>query len=171
VSRQHVLIRQQGAVWVAEDCGSTKGTQLNNVPLSPGLALALASGDCLILGEWKVIFSEEPVALPVPQTAPTATFAILSEQIIGRDPTCHIVLDHPNVSRRHCRLVQTPQGNEIEDLGSRNGTYLNGVCLTQRERLQPNDDIRIGMALFVFRNNALEYFDQNKTVGSVPHLP
>src|SRR5205085_9871659 len=54
---------------------------------------------------------------------------------IGRDLTCTVSLDDPRVSRRHARIVVEPDGAAaIEDLGSRNGTTLNGRALAPQAR-------------------------------------
>ena len=48
------------------------------------------------------------------------------EIILGRDPGADLLIDSPDVSRRHARLMKTEQGYQIEDLGSSNGTFVNG---------------------------------------------
>lgn len=45
--------------------------------------------------------------------------------IIGRDPNCQIVIDHPSVSSRHARVLQDDNGFQLKDLGSTNGTFVN----------------------------------------------
>lgn len=63
---------------------------------------------------------------------------------LGRDAGNDLVIDHIVVSRRHARLEQQGQGYWISDLGSTNGTWVNGRKITQPQALQPNDIIRIG---------------------------
>ncbi len=46
--------------------------------------------------------------------------------IVGRDPTCALTVEHPVVSRRHCEIRHTATGWVVCDLGSSNGTYVNG---------------------------------------------
>ena len=48
--------------------------------------------------------------------------------IIGRSPECDIVLEHSTISRKHCEIKQSTENREylIRDLGSSNGTYVNG---------------------------------------------
>lgn len=46
---------------------------------------------------------------------------------IGRNPDCEIMLNHPTVSRSHCRIDLSPAGVRVRDLGSVNGTWINGV--------------------------------------------
>ena len=50
--------------------------------------------------------------------------------VIGADPAAHVVLADPAVSGRHLSVVPRPQGFEVTDLGSRNGTFLDGIALT-----------------------------------------
>ena len=63
---------------------------------------------------------------------------------IGRDITNDIVINDPEVSRHHCRLTQTGNGFAIEDLGSTNGTFVNGQRLTGQRNLSPNDMLGMG---------------------------
>ena len=51
------------------------------------------------------------------------------ETIIGRSSTADLPLSDPFLSRQHARLLLTDDGLSIEDLGSRNGTFVNGVKL------------------------------------------
>jgi pSer/pThr/pTyr-binding forkhead associated (FHA) protein len=69
---------------------------------------------------------------------------------LGRGPQSDIVLQDTYASSAHARLL--PQGDAIvlEDLGSTNGTYLNGVPLSGPQPLHEGDRIRIGDSEFVF---------------------
>jgi len=49
--------------------------------------------------------------------------------VIGTEPTCDVVLADPFVSRRHCTIAPVAQGFQITDLGSRNGTVIDGVAV------------------------------------------
>jgi len=64
--------------------------------------------------------------------------------VIGSAPDCDLVVDQPAVSQHHCRLTQTPRGCFLEDLGSTNGTFLNGRKLTSRMVVCVADTIRLG---------------------------
>ena len=64
--------------------------------------------------------------------------------MIGRGADCQLILDDDYVSTRHARVVSTPNGIYVEDLGSTNGTYVNGHRVTGQERLHLDDRIRIG---------------------------
>lgn len=48
-----------------------------------------------------------------------------TEIIIGRDPSCQIVIDHPSVSGQHLKIKQDDHGLSLKDLGSTNGTFVN----------------------------------------------
>jgi len=72
-----------------------------------------------------------------------------SENVIGRvSPS--VQLNDSTVSRRHARLVPEDSHWVIEDMGSANGTYVNGVRLTQPLRVHGGDQIRCGSTLLVF---------------------
>jgi hypothetical protein len=65
-------------------------------------------------------------------------------QTIGRSPDCDLVLSDPTVSRRHAQLRPRPQGWELVDLGSTNGTWLNGWRLGVAQALHPGDVVSFG---------------------------
>lgn len=75
------------------------------------------------------------------------------DNMIGRDPQCQVWLDASGVSRRHACLRIAGQGDEVflEDLGSKNGTFLEGSRLTTHKRLADGDVIRIGSVELKFR--------------------
>jgi VWFA-related protein len=71
---------------------------------------------------------------------------ILSERaVIGRDPTCDAVLANDmDISREHCELLLENDSVLIRDLGTTNGTMVNGVPITGRYRLESGDKILVG---------------------------
>lgn len=69
------------------------------------------------------------------------------EAVLGRDPAVDIVIESPGVSRRHARIYQVDQTYMIEDLGSSNGTFVNGVRISEPVRLKHGDEIRLGQVL------------------------
>ncbi len=74
--------------------------------------------------------------------------------ILGRDDVADIILDDPGISRRHSELRVTTDGprfvTTIRDLGSTNGTYVNGERITS-EHLQDGDRITVGRTSITFR--------------------
>ena len=73
------------------------------------------------------------------------------ENIIGRDPGVAVQLEAPSVSRRHARIVVSPEGATLEDLGSKNGTLLRNERITDAATLADLDEIQIGSARIVMR--------------------
>lgn len=67
--------------------------------------------------------------------------------LIGRSPDCAIVLDDDYVSTRHARVVNGDSGLYLEDLGSTNGTFVNGRRITGATIIGPADEIRIGRTI------------------------
>ncbi|MEW6240586.1 MAG: FHA domain-containing protein [Chloroflexota bacterium] len=80
-------------------------------------------------------------------TSPKEFELTRSEVVIGRDPSVDISIPSAAVSRRHARLMRDGDGYALEDLGSSNGTYLNGERLTGRRPLKNGDEIRLGKAV------------------------
>ena len=62
---------------------------------------------------------------------------------VGRSEENDIVVNDPNVSRRHARLVRSENGFVVEDLGSTNGTLLDGAPI-DRERIESEDELTFG---------------------------
>jgi pSer/pThr/pTyr-binding forkhead associated (FHA) protein len=72
-----------------------------------------------------------------------------SETVVGRAPDCDIVLLDKSVSRAHASIVLAASGPAIRDLGSRNGTWVNGLRIGSDRRLRPGDRVRFGCAAAV----------------------
>jgi pSer/pThr/pTyr-binding forkhead associated (FHA) protein len=69
--------------------------------------------------------------------------------VIGRSRECDLVLDDPNVSRRHAELRRDDDGWAVQDLGSTNGIKLNGKR-SRGGRLNPGDEITLGLSRLTF---------------------
>lgn len=67
--------------------------------------------------------------------------------ILGRDESCDVILPERLVSRRHAAIHCREEGYLLEDLGSKNGTFLNGQAVTQPVVLQDGDEIQIALCL------------------------
>jgi DNA-binding winged helix-turn-helix (wHTH) protein len=66
------------------------------------------------------------------------------EHIAGRDVECSLVIDATTASRRHARITVVSGSATIEDLGSTNGTRVNGVRISSPTRLAPGDEVALG---------------------------
>jgi hypothetical protein len=71
----------------------------------------------------------------------------LSQTImLGRESTCDVAIEDRQISRFHARLTPTSEGVILEDLGSKNGTYLNSALLSAPVVLQDGDVLSVAMA-------------------------
>lgn len=84
----------------------------------------------------------------------------MGQFLIGRTPECQLSLDDPLVSRRHAILEIQPDGVFVQDLGSRNGVFINGERAEVRTRLSEGDVIKIGTQDLVLSG-----------IGDVPSAP
>jgi DNA-binding winged helix-turn-helix (wHTH) protein len=73
------------------------------------------------------------------------------ENILGRDPDAIAWIDRNSVSRRHARIVVSGGTAILEDLGSKNGTYIRGRQIAGPTPLSSGDEIRVGSARLDFR--------------------
>ncbi|MEX2197127.1 MAG: FHA domain-containing protein [Thermoleophilaceae bacterium] len=71
-------------------------------------------------------------------------FPIAGALVIGRDPSAGIVLEDTEVSRRHAQVAPRSSGVVIEDLGSTNGTFVNGEQIEGERPLHGGEKVRIG---------------------------
>ena len=71
--------------------------------------------------------------------------------VVGRRHDCDLRIPLKSVSRRHCQLSLNKETLKIRDLGSRNGTYLNGKRITEEAAIQPGDYIKIGPLTFALQ--------------------
>ena len=63
---------------------------------------------------------------------------------IGRQASCRIVFNDSNVSREHAQMRRTADGWKLLDLGSTNGTKINGVKITEEQLLVNGDELSFG---------------------------
>jgi len=90
----------------------------------------------------------EEVPLLIAQAGPLngQRWPVFSSLVIGRDIACEIVIPDRQVSRRHARIITTKDGILLEDLGSKNGTHLNGVRVNEPLQLNDGDSVQVALA-------------------------
>jgi pSer/pThr/pTyr-binding forkhead associated (FHA) protein/ABC-type multidrug transport system ATPase subunit len=167
VSKRHAEIRYTPGKAILSDLNSTNGTFLNSKRLEPGTPVILPSGSVIRIGDEGLGISlgltffdpseggsqaEGYRAVGGASTQMTA----LRQVVIGRSPQCDIVLDGSAVSRMHARVQQIGDDFGLEDLGSLNGTYLNGARVTSLVRVAEGDVIEIGGFALTFRDGELK---------------
>src|SRR5712691_8021573 len=90
-----------------------------------------------------------------------ATFQLVAEEVtIGRQESNQLCVGDPSVSRQHCVIQPQEDGFQIRDLGSINGTFVNGKRVDERI-LEDGDKIRIGDTVFHFAVKEDELADQH----------
>jgi DNA-binding winged helix-turn-helix (wHTH) protein len=75
-----------------------------------------------------------------------------AENVIGRDPAAAVFIDNGSVSRHHARLTIGPQRVMLEDLGSKNGTFVKGEQIDTVD-LEDGSEFHVGGVKVVFRRN------------------
>ena len=85
---------------------------------------------------------------------PITALLVIGKQILGRSSSCDIVLEHESVSRTHAALVVDDKGVAVIDLGSRNGTFVDGRRV-QGCRFSEGQSVSFGkVAFFLVALNA-----------------
>jgi ABC-type multidrug transport system ATPase subunit/ABC-type multidrug transport system permease subunit len=170
VSSHHAVLARDGSRYLLADLDSTNGTTVN------GHAIACARvypGDRIGFGSYSFTLDTELVerladegaqqlrATQALSAIPSelAEFARTTTVVIGRDPECDIVLDAPQISRRHVKLTRRREGGWlVEDLGSANGTYLRDRHTHRVERGVVEDRDVIFMGSYRFPISRLRDF-------------
>lgn len=94
-----------------------------------------------------------------------------SETVLGRQAECDVLLTEGHASRRHARIMQAEDGYWLEDLGSSNGTFINGNRISGRVKVAPGDRLRFDVEEYDFRipsQAAPAVLDESKTVYRAP---
>jgi ABC-type multidrug transport system ATPase subunit/ABC-type multidrug transport system permease subunit len=167
ISWNHAVIREENGRHILEDCSSRNGTSIGELSNRIQRSV-LEPSDQVFLGSYK-ISAAQLLSLEAKVEIGEAAFQTVSfsgnSMEVGRDPNCDIPLDFPMVSWRHARLTRTPEGILVEDLGSRNGTYLNGVRITGKVLALPGQEIGLGSVRFqLMENGQLAQRDYNGKV-------
>lgn len=76
--------------------------------------------------------------------------------VIGRSPSCNLIVNDTKTSRKHAAIKQLEVGYTIEDLGSSNGTLVNGQKISGVISLKVGDKIVVGKQHFVFKISLAE---------------
>lgn len=176
--RQFTLSRQDGFWWVTDDAGTT---WLNNRYLKKGERCALQPGDVLGLNTdnddatQEITFRVEEIRSDTRDGAPrreNTAAAVLRELdvqkkrrvLIGRGEDCDVKLVSDRVSRHHCEILCRDGHFELRDLGSTNGTYVNGRSVRQAV-LQNGDVINVPTQVFAFSAGLLHYHEHQTGVS------
>jgi serine phosphatase RsbU (regulator of sigma subunit) len=98
---------------------------------------------------------------------PSEVFALRGDRVVlGRAHDCDLILPDVLLSRRHAEIVRTAQGWSLRDLGSLNGTRLNGVRVEDERLLRDGDTISLSDWALVFRDAETPSDPSLLTVGA-----
>ena len=161
LSRKHLsILKSEGKVWIT-DLNSTNGTRLDGETIQPGAQVPLSTGQEIQIGSVtlkiqdvpsdKTAVHAEPEPAPAEHTAQQkiglSDFVLkyrkgtgawqelplpLGEFVIGRYVQSDIILDDHKISRRHAKVIAAKDTIVIQDLGSTNGTQVDGQPLSPR---------------------------------------
>ena len=80
-----------------------------------------------------------------------AVYPLLEDECgVGRASSNVVTLTDGSISGKHARILRTPEGFVVEDLKSRNGTFVNGEQVKERHPLADKDVVRFGKVLLTF---------------------
>lgn len=163
LSRYHCRLIWNGDGYQVEDLGSDHGTFINGrlvsgiQPLQHGDAVGLGEG--ILCSYYDRDISAKPPTMPLSNgpryrlilrhgTDRDRMYALHGSVVnIGRDLSNDIVINDPELSRQHCRLIWDGDGYSVEDLGSTNGTFLNGQRISQKISLNNGDMFYLGQGV------------------------
>ena len=145
ISWNHARILRAGNAFVIEDLQSTNGTSLNRID-NRITRSELQPTDDVYFGSYKMPASRLLAGKHI--TKGDSAFELVNfkgdHMVVGRDPACEYPLDFPMISWRHAQFQRTAQGIVVEDLGSLNGTYINGARISGKVPLKPGDEVGLG---------------------------
>lgn len=94
----------------------------------------------------------------------TEILIVSSELVLGREPGLPGTIDDASVSRRHAHLRWNGATVVLTDLGSKNGTFVNGVRVSGSVSPVDGDEVRLGLVTFVYRAPASPGLSTTNTV-------
>ena len=140
VSSQHLRITREGDRWILVDQGSTNGTFVDGRRLEPNRRVQVFAESRIHLGSVEL----SPGVIVAGTERAHIQIEATGDLVIGRDDEADITLSAPSVSRRHAVLQKKGAGWAIKDLGSANGTWVNGKRIRGTIGVQQGDRIELG---------------------------
>jgi ABC-type multidrug transport system ATPase subunit/ABC-type multidrug transport system permease subunit len=149
ISWNHAVITVERGQYILQDLNSRNGTAIGQLTNRINRAVLDSASD-VYLGSYKVAASQllSPKKVEIGE-APFHKVSFRGNVMeIGRDPQCDVPLEFPMVSWRHARLTRAPEGIFVEDLGSRNGTFVSGIRVSGKILAKPGQEIGLGSFRF-----------------------
>jgi ABC transport system ATP-binding/permease protein len=171
VSRTHAVVELTGNGWMLTD-RSANGTYVDGrrvgvLPLAGPVRVRLGDTPDAAAIEFHILPDQPHPTVDVPGM--TTVHDVRTQRFrIGRLPDNDLVLDDLLVSRRHAELVAAGDGWRIVDLGSGNGTFVNGVRVREAA-LTPSDVLGIGHSQFRLQGQRLVATEDTGDVAFAAH--
>lgn len=162
VSHSHARLDHVDGVVRIWDLGSHNGTVVDDVAVGAG-GVVLNHGAVVFLGECRARFLQAGREDGSRRAPRLWRYPIDGALTIGRAPENQIVLDDPSISRQHA-VVRAGPPLAVEDLGSRNGTYL-GADPVRVSALTVGDEIGIGHYRINVEHDSVTVSDQRFGIG------
>ena len=151
ISYEHALLIKDENGWTLEDRNSANHTYVNDRSV-PVFRKKISLDDTIFFGSYKIAASRllglKKDTTFLGRFAPLSISIKEGETIFGRDPKAAVHLNYPQISWHNAKLVYTKNGFYLEDLGSTNGTFVNGKRV-KSSYVTPKDVISFGS--FAFR--------------------
>ena len=113
----------------------------------------------------------EYLQIPGPRGVNVVVLSPGTRVTVGKDPSNTVVVaDDPTVSRLHASLEHFPAGWCLQDLGSRNGVFVNGERVLATRALRSGDEIRVGGTRITFRSDAAGDVNVTEAAAGPPEL-
>jgi len=154
VSGHHLNMEMVSGGYTITDLNSTNGTQLNGQQIVPNTPQPIHIGDAIRIGDLTGNSVKLNLESPTGESIRTLSLGSLdlstqTDMLIGRDPISYLPLNAPTVSYQHAMITKQNGGIVIRDLGSTNGTFVNGRRISH-ESLNSGDVIQIGPFKLVY---------------------
>jgi len=169
VSGHHARLEQFGATYRIVDLGSTNGLTYQGQRVSQHV---FSDGDVLYIGQ-KIALQylawigflpgavDKKIEAPRTQYLDMRSLPKAGRSItIGRHSSNVLVLSHPRVSRYHAMIEQFGARFRLRDLGSDNGTFVNGERVEKEAWIKEGDEIHIASYRLVFQEDGITHFDE-----------
>ena len=187
VSKSHAMVVNSGSGFYVRDLASRTHIFLNGQQVTEAV---LKDGDILAVGPFTFRFTD-PKRSSSSKSAPEVPAGVLRASnsalplsldsrvtIIGRRPTCDVVIDEMDVSTTHAVIFEMSGKRFIRDLGSRTGTFVNGTAVHQQP-LEFGDEIKVGSVTMTYVETAegavggvgAEPPDITEDLAGTAHLP
>lgn len=154
VSSKHLLLESGPSGFTVKDLNSTNGTQVNGSRIAAGVPVPIQFSDVIRIGDLtgnSVRLNIESAAGESLRTLALGSLdlSVQTDMLIGRDPSAYLPLNHPTVSYHHAVISRQNGSIIIRDLGSTNGTFVNGSRISHVP-IKSGDVIQIGPFKLVY---------------------